>query len=268
MPHVRRLRFFAPRAQSSPDAGPPATEGSPARGRSAGPPPARRTPMLRYALELAVVFLGVSLSLAAEEWRQARTLRADEETSLGRIVEDLRIDIEDLRGNLERAEAGRVGALWLRKNWDRADLPEDSVAAAVRDLFEISIFVPNASEYTALRSAGRVNIIQDAELRRSLTLLYERHPLFHELHRLDEQRRAQLSLRLGSSFTPASSEQLYPLPPFEPVNQWHDLLQDPGFRRDAHMSGVIKQWLVWNIQGQIRSSQEAIEQIEATLAAH
>ena len=67
----------------------------------------------RYGPELIVVFVGVWLSLLAEDWRQNRVDAATEIASLRRIAADLGADLADLRFNLERAESGVIGGLSL-----------------------------------------------------------------------------------------------------------------------------------------------------------
>ena len=54
----------------------------------------------RYGPELIVVFVGVWLSLLAEDWRQNRVDSAPELASLRRIAADLGAHLDDLRSEL------------------------------------------------------------------------------------------------------------------------------------------------------------------------
>jgi len=138
--------------------------------------------LLRYSVELLVVFLGVWLGLLAENYREVRQTRAAEQVSLGRIIRDLEVDHEDMLGNLGRATKGRLAAVWLLERADATDVSRDSLELFLTDLQESSILSANTSEYTALKSAGRINIIRNPDLRQRLTQLYESYPYIEQLH--------------------------------------------------------------------------------------
>lgn len=138
----------------------------------------------RYGLELVIVFLGVSLSLAAEGWRENRADARAEEASLVRLRGDLGLDQSDMRGNAGRAETGLRAARWLIENSSGVHAP-DSVSAALTSMGLCSFFVPYTSEYTALKSSGRLSLISNAPIRESIVRLYEEQPFLDWLHERD-----------------------------------------------------------------------------------
>ncbi len=142
----------------------------------------RKTRYLRYSAELVVVFLGVFLGLLAENYRESVRERADERVSLDGLILDLDVDREDMRGNLQRTESGLLSAPWLLEHADARSIDHDSLAHHVAQFQQTSVFNPNTSEYTALKSAGRINILQDSGFRQRLTKLYESYSYIHGQH--------------------------------------------------------------------------------------
>jgi len=146
-----------------------------ARGRTAG----------RYAAELVVVFVGVWLSFLAEDWRQQAGDSRTEQASLIRMTEDLQADSADLRLNLERALVGVRAGDWVLERGLDAVQAGDSLRHALSAVQFCSFFVENPAEYEALRNSGNLGIVADAELRRSIVVLYESRLFLRSLHARD-----------------------------------------------------------------------------------
>jgi hypothetical protein len=126
---------------------------------------------LRLARELAVIVLGVSVALWAENWRQAREERRLESLYLARLVEDFIVNERTLQTILtesrETANAAREVLAFLNSP---AGSPVDTMAvlnavafaALMRDLSLTS------ATYDELVSSGRLTLIRDTELRAAL----------------------------------------------------------------------------------------------------
>lgn len=155
--------------------------------------------MVRYGSELLVVFVGVWLSLLAEDWRQARNDAETEMASMARMAEDLEADLRDLRFNLDRAQAGVSGGRMLANPTRRSDVPGDSLAHALSATQLCSMFIENAAEYVALRNSGQLGIVTDAELRRRIVAAYENRSFLHMLHE-DDCDRTETVLRLMTPY--------------------------------------------------------------------
>ena len=138
----------------------------------------------RYGLELLIVFLGVSLSLLAENWRQSRADAKSESASLIRLHGDMQLDAQDMRGNAARAEIGLEAARWLVANSGDTH-PADSVSAMLTAIGVCSFFVPYTSEYTALKSSGKLSLISNDAIREGIVRLYEEQPFLVWLHERD-----------------------------------------------------------------------------------
>lgn len=141
----------------------------------------------RYGAELLVVFVGVWLSLLAEDWRQKRSDSRTERSSVNRMAEDLESDLVDLRVNLARAEAGVTYGRWLLARGGNAGASTDSLALGLSAIQFSSVLVENTGEYEALRNSGQLGIISDAALRRRIVALYESRRLIRSVHERDHE---------------------------------------------------------------------------------
>jgi len=120
-----------------------------------------------------VASLGVWLGLVAENYRQERQERPEERVSLARLLRDLDFDLDDMSGNLERAEwSHRAARRLLDATADPMSVSRDSAEYYLNQFQRRTILAVNDSEYTALFSAGRINVIRDIDLRQRLTELY------------------------------------------------------------------------------------------------
>ena len=137
----------------------------------------------RYFAEFVVIFLGVSLSFFAEDLRENRRDRQDERASLVRLRSNL--TESDFRNEVTRANQSRSGIERLLAARDSAPPPADSLGAWLSDAAACTPIVVNRSEYESLRSSGRLNLLEDADLRRLLTAHYERYNAVLELSRRD-----------------------------------------------------------------------------------
>lgn len=168
--------------------------------------------VLRYGAELAVVFLGVWLSLLAENWRQHRADSQIERSSIARMAEDLASDLGDLRVNLERAQTGVFYGRWLLAVRSASEAPPDSLARALSAVQFCSVFVENTGEYESLKNSGQLSVIADAGLRRRIVALYESRRLIRALHERDCQVN-EVVFDLAAPYVVASE------PPRAPIGQ-------------------------------------------------
>ena len=142
-------------------------------------------PIGRYVAEFFIIFVGVWLSLLAENWREGVADSRTEHASLQRMAEDLASDSADLGINLDRANVGVSWGLWILERGIAASAPGDSLARALLAVQFCSGFIENSAEYEALRNSGRLGIIADANLRRGVVSLYESRAFIHSLHARD-----------------------------------------------------------------------------------
>ncbi len=138
--------------------------------------------------DFLVVVGGILIALWAEDQWQSRVDRQYGQSALTRIANDLAQDIEDISGNLDRARAGLNAARWIFANRDTVPVDSEELRRAVFDLSHCSYLNVNASEYTALRSSGSLHLIEDKDLLKAITSLYEGRAFLETLHELDCER--------------------------------------------------------------------------------
>ena len=133
----------------------------------------RRVPWLRLAAELGAVFLGVTLGLLADDWRESRTDRRDDEEALLAFLADLAADSVDLNNLRSNMEVDDSSAMWIRQRLGQPGVDVDSAALRIIAIFDAQSYQGPRATYAGLRSAGRLGLIGDDELRRAITNYYE-----------------------------------------------------------------------------------------------
>ncbi|HEX6694002.1 MAG TPA: hypothetical protein VF035_04775 [Longimicrobiales bacterium] len=210
----------------------------------------------RYGLELLIVFLGVSLSLLAENWRQTRADAKSESASLVRLHGDMQLDAQDMRLNASNAETGLEAARWLTANGGTKH-SADSVSAMLTNIGVCSFFVPYTSEYTALKSSGRLSLISNDAIREGIVRLYEEQPFLEWLHERDCLMTSDLIDSLVGRFEFAE-----PLPQRRGTTRYprilfHDgqeaLLRDPVLQGQLVRLATQRQYLRDQIQRRVTS---------------
>lgn len=127
----------------------------------------------RAIINFLAIFLGVSLSFLAEDWREDLNELEEGERVLEGILADIQQDVPAAL-NIARSDSVATDAgLWLHRNWERTELPSDSVDWALAALHGGGPYTPLNSEYESAKYAGRLQYIEDTELRQQITSLYE-----------------------------------------------------------------------------------------------
>ena len=128
----------------------------------------------RALIEFFVIFLGVSLSFVAEDWREARNDRQEERKVLELLATDLERDISGIQSRMRVDSLAASAGDWLHANWERSSLPDDSLNDAWEWLHRGGPYAPIRSGYESANSSGRLQLLQDHELRGDLAAYYER----------------------------------------------------------------------------------------------
>lgn len=220
----------------------------------------------RYALELLIVFLGVSLSLLAENWRQNRVDDRSQYDSLARLHTDMLLEQGDMRGNVLTAERGLRSARWLAENTE-GQHAADSVSTALTNVGSCSFFVPYSTEYTALKSSGRLSLLRDDDLRNNIVRLYEQEEFLAWLHERDCTLTGDLvdwligKVDFSEPTTRRSTR--YPRIIFQPGDE--ALLRDPGFRGRLMRIATQRQYMVDQINSRIQTTERLRASIDSVL---
>ena len=134
---------------------------------------APRRQWVRLFAEFGVIFLGVTLSLLADDWRQRRTDRSDERMALEELQADLEAEASDMGSLSNGARDDASAALWIYLKLGESEINPDSLGAKLRTIYNWYVYKAARATYTGLRSTGRLTLIQDDDLRRDITTYYE-----------------------------------------------------------------------------------------------
>jgi hypothetical protein len=199
----------------------------------------------RALTEFLVIFIGITLSLMADDWRQSQEEKRRERSALTEMMADLQTDSLDLETMLRSARRWDAAAVWVLRNVDRRDVPEDSVRAGLRPFFFTALYQPIRSAYTGLRSSGQLWLIRDESIRRLVVDYYEvsqpymlqftegAEPSYH-LPFLEASRELVV-WKVDSTATSMRDESGR----LEPRRPWGEIAGDPDFLSTATSLGMF-----------------------------
>ncbi len=137
-------------------------------------PPAREGVSYRpVVLEFLAIFLGVTLSLMADDWRSSREDRDQEAAILSALAYDLVEEYSELERLQDRMQIWDAAGARLHAELAGSGPPADSVDAYFRPMFYYITYKPVSTAYVNLREGGRLSLIDDPELRSAITAYYE-----------------------------------------------------------------------------------------------
>lgn len=137
----------------------------------------RRQDWFTVSLEIVIVMIGIFLGLQVNAWNQSRIDRADEAVFLQALYQDV-LELENnstelIESRLEGLEAMGVASdiLFGRTEWRELTEFECDVISTSHSPGIVATSLPS---WTALRDAGRTNIVRNVELRRGLATLTQK----------------------------------------------------------------------------------------------
>lgn len=143
----------------------------------------RRLPWLRLLAEFGVIFLGISLSLMADDWRQSKVDRETERRSLQELLADLEADSANLETLRDAMAQQDVDAVWVYSGLGKAEVDVDSALVRIRWLHNSISFEAPSAAYVGIRSTGQLGLIRNDKIRREIVDYYEEsQPYIRGLH--------------------------------------------------------------------------------------
>lgn len=132
-----------------------------------------RLPWIRLVAEFLVIFVGITLSLIADDWRQSRRDLEAERRALSELLIDLEADAE----SLEQLQATMVmhdrAAMWLYRSIGQSEVAVDSLMVRLKRMHGLNLFKAQRATYAALLSTGELGVVGDEVLRRAIARYYE-----------------------------------------------------------------------------------------------
>jgi len=132
-----------------------------------------RVSWLRLSAEFAVIFLSITLSLLADDWRQSRNEAETERRALQELLSDLVGDSAALADVKEQTDSHDQAMMWLYQRRGDSDVDPDSVNTQVGATQGFDPPHLLRATYTGLLSTGQLGLIQDDVLRRGIVTYYE-----------------------------------------------------------------------------------------------
>ena len=126
----------------------------------------------RLGAEFVVVFAGVTLSLLADDWREARSRRAAETGALRLIVADLEADSLQLAELVAPLPGQDSAAEWFTRNW-RTSPAVEATQRALRTFQAAAQYNPKRSSFVGLREGPGIGIIRNDSIRNGIVLYFE-----------------------------------------------------------------------------------------------
>ncbi len=133
----------------------------------------RRLPWIRLGAEFLVIFVGVTLSLIADDWRQSRRDLESERRALEELLVDLGADAESLEAVKSTMARHDSAAMWLYQRIGRSGLALDSLNLHLGQIHGLGLFLAQRASYVALMSTGQLGLIEDEALRKAIVRYYE-----------------------------------------------------------------------------------------------
>ena len=168
--------------------------------------------------EIVIIFLGVTLGLLAEDWRQGREDESVAVAILVQLAGDLRTDSVQTVRLRTSADLGHRRGLELLKALARSDPPADSVLIGALGLIPGPVYRPAATAYANLKEGGHLALVPDTALRSAISRYYEQDQslarrLSEDLqgYQLEFRRAVGRHMRLGVEDSTAT---MIPPPPF------------------------------------------------------
>ncbi len=222
----------------------------------------------RIVTEFLVIFLGVSLSLAGDNWRQQREDRIAERGSFLELLADLSADSIELSTMQRRMHGWDQSALVLAKIGAGLEETQDSVLLRhfVR-LMMFDLYQPVSSAYIGLKQGGQLGLIQDPSLRRQVVDYYEvRQPYMLQFDALLREAHSRLRFMMQRHAVFAVTDSLESFWPFAYrtafLTSRDALLKEEGLRGAVDYVGI----LAGNWAARIENVLEANAELRRVLA--
>ncbi|MBR44797.1 MAG: hypothetical protein CME18_10305 [Gemmatimonadetes bacterium] len=132
-----------------------------------------RADWFRLGSQFLVIIAGITVSLAADRWRQGIEDRETERTLLSGLEMDLKSDAEELELLANFGRRWDETAQWVNHNENRPDIPKDSISIMFQPFGLTTFYAGTRATYSSGISAGEVSMILEDSLRTAVINYYE-----------------------------------------------------------------------------------------------
>ena len=124
--------------------------------------------LARGGVEFLAVFLGIALSLWVDEYQKSKDFKSLNNQILLRLYDNLEADSVDAVWNSNAHRVAMIGSGKVMQWCDDNQPAMDSIDIFISSMAIRTFFVNNKEEYNALKSSGRMELIKNEQLIKSL----------------------------------------------------------------------------------------------------
>lgn len=125
-------------------------------------------------VEVLIIIFAVSVSIWFHNWSEGLKDKKEEKEFLAGLKVDLQGDIVQMTGDMEAYKTVLKGMrYYLNVQNGASKLDKDSILIYRHIFFNTTSLVPNNSRFEALKSSGKLSIIEDKELLKNILDLYQ-----------------------------------------------------------------------------------------------
>jgi type II secretory pathway pseudopilin PulG len=137
-----------------------------------------------YLLELLVVIIGISIAFSLENWSESKKKTKNEINYLSSLRTDLQEDIKEIQTIMDSSEVLIQNITELFSLLYRSQSSDEIKIHHVTSTYSAPYFNAKDGTYTSLVNSGALEIIENYELKSSISNLYNVH--YDEMERLDD----------------------------------------------------------------------------------
>ncbi len=149
-----------------------------------------------YLIEIIVIILGISITLALEEWRDNSRENHLEQIYLKNLQSDVGTDLKSLSlaitGTNALLQRGNE-LLDYTRSPDNKNIPPNQVHEDVRAILGRPNFITSDASFTELKSSGNLHLIKDIQLKNLLFAYYSETQHIKEVQDAERQTAITLS---------------------------------------------------------------------------
>ena len=124
--------------------------------------------LARGGIEFLAVFLGIALSLWVDEYQKSKEAKKLNDQILSRLYDNLKADSIDAEWNYRAHKVAYESGNLIFKWCEEGQPQNDSINLYLSRLAIATILVNNEEEYNALKSSGRMELIDNEDLVKKL----------------------------------------------------------------------------------------------------
>lgn len=126
-----------------------------------------------HIINLVVVFLGVTIAFQLGNWKEIREQKQLEKDFCINMIADLESDLDGLKMAKDTIPFLVKGFNQILQTGYSKNFQDSSLMKNVYLLYHQMYFLPHPVTYTSYVNAGKIDIIKDLDLKRSITNYYE-----------------------------------------------------------------------------------------------